>query len=99
VPLIKQIRGLPGDAFVFMPATDERGFRLLVNGETLANSAGEPYLITGRTIFTMVGEGKPYGSHVPPDHYLILGDQPHGSMDSTHIGFVSRAQLIAKVAE
>jgi signal peptidase I len=36
-------------------------------------------------------------TRVPPDHYFLLGDNPHGSCDSRAVGPVPKENLVGKV--
>ncbi len=102
-PLIKKVFGVPGDTLALAPATSSvsglvlTGWSILVNGKALVNSAGYPYVITAsghRMLSIYVND---YRGVIPPDSYLILGDTPWGSEDSTVFGLVGREDLLGKV--
>lgn len=95
-PVLKIVRGVPQDRFGVLPAEDGTS-RLLINGQIVKNSQGIPYRLQGpgaRLINAYAHEDK---GVMPSDTYLLLGDDPSGSLDSTRFGLVSRRAIIGKV--
>jgi signal peptidase I len=95
-PLIKMIRGIPGDSFDFQEYAGL--YHLLLNGDILTNSSGEAYTFSRMNIQEIAKYGEAYGYTIPAERYLVLGEAVSGSLDSTRFGFVSRNLLVAKVA-
>jgi len=94
--LIKRVVGIPGDVFDFVD--DPNGSQwLLVNGIILVNSEGKEYVFTGQNTLRLY-EGM-YGNGLPADTYIVLGDDPSGSHDSSVFGLISQEALIGKVLE
>ena len=96
-PVIKIVKGVPGDKVSFGKAGGS--WNILVNGEPLRTTTGIPYAITGEIfdIFSRyVNEAK---GVVPSGEYLLLGNLPAGSIDSTRFGFVPKDGLVGKVIE
>ena len=95
-PILKVIKGLPGDRLALQPA-DGGSFSIVVNGGTVTNSEGRPYAIgeRGRRMLSLYIAD--YGGVIPPDAYLLLGDTPTGSYDGTRFGLVSRNSILGKV--
>jgi signal peptidase I len=94
-PLIKIVKGIPGDKFA-LEKTKE-GWHILINGKVLVNSEGKPYLISERGYKILSLYEKDYKNTIPDDAYLILGNLPTGSFDSTEFGLVGRKEILGKV--
>ena len=118
-PLIKIVRGIPGD--VFELKKEGQIWRIMINENVLTTSGGAPYALddrgyrmlslyvpdtTPRTITTStttntsttVTTSITYRTtQIPPNTYLILGNLPNGSTDSTRFGLVDKSDIIGKV--
>lgn len=88
-PVVKIVRGLPGDRF----EVDEGGF-ILVNGSELQNSAGERYRLSPARRGMLRAYSSGYGGVIPQDTYLLLGDGPKGALDSSRIGLVHVSDFV-----
>jgi signal peptidase I len=88
-PVIKIVRGLPGDRF----AVDLDGF-IIVNGVILKNSAGAAYRppVRGRAMLLAYRDG--YGGVIPAGAYLLLGDNANSVIDSTRLGLIHVSDFI-----
>ena len=86
---VKRVLALPGDRFCFA------GDYLWVNGERVDERA---YLAKGAWGWTRGGERFGDEEHVlPPENYLVLGDNRNSSDDSRGaIGYVGRDEIIGK---
>lgn len=93
VPLIKALRGLPGDKLAVKDS------RILVNGKPAANSAGEPYRLSPPRAAMIGLYVHDYRGVIPPDSFLVMGENPAGSLDSSRFGLISRAAIIGKAVE
>src|SRR5436305_9397344 len=82
---IKRIIGLPGDVITI------QGTTVIVNGKPLKEFYVKPE-----------NQGNPYPSFtnrvVPPDAYLVLGDNRNGSSDSRDWGCVPRKNIVGRAA-
>lgn len=82
---IKRIIGLPGDVITI------QGTTVFVNGKQLSETYVRPQ-----------NQGNPYPSFtdrvVPPNAYLVLGDNRAGSSDSRDWGCVPRQNIIGRAA-
>ena len=94
-PLIKIARGIPGDSFDFAAAAG--GWNIILNKQVLQNSAKQPYILTDAAKRLLALYAADYKGVIPPDDYLILGDNPAGSLDSGNFGLVGREDLTGKV--
>lgn len=88
-PLIKIVKGLPGDE---LTTTNNN---IIVNNKTLTTSTGEAYHITGNKE-KMISL---YEGTIQNDSYLLLGNQPGGSLDSTRYGLIPKDQILGVVIE
>jgi len=95
-PLIKIVKGIPGDEFNLQEA--DGGWHILINGEVVKNSEGIPYLISGKRYQMLSLYEKEYINGIADNAYLILGNIPSGATDSTRFGFVSAKDILGKVS-
>ena len=93
-PVIKIVRAVPGDRFGLVKI--EGGVRLLVNDTVVRNSEGLPYMFSGRRKRMLSLYERDYHGVIPPNAYLLLGDIPEGSLDSSSIGLVGLEAIIGK---
>ena len=93
--LIKRVIGLPGDYYSFQDGRifidslplDEK-YKLQESKTILPNQS----LPADSVFFPMRREGR-----IPPDYYLLLGDNREHSYDSRNIGLVPTVRLRGKV--
>ena len=87
---VKKIAGLPGDELIF------QGDQAKLNGETLKNSVGEPYLFSAqaqRIITIPLKDGK-----IPEARFFILSEERGpATFDSRQFGFVQKEHLGGRV--
>jgi len=94
-PIVKIVKGLPGDRFQLREAKE--GVNVLVNGEVLKNSSGQPYKFSGKRKKMLSLYEKDYGGVIPGDAYLLLGNMVSGSLDSTRFGLIDKEEIMGKV--
>lgn len=87
-PVIKIVRGIPGDNFAL-----EEG-NIFVNGGKLKNSAGQDYSLDSSRASLLFLYERDYGGLIPGHTYLLLGDKVRGALDSSRIGFVHENDII-----
>jgi signal peptidase I len=94
-PIIKIVKGVPGDKI----SLKQNGnyWNILINGEVLKNSKGEAYRLDDRGYKILSLYINDYRGVIPPDAYLILGNDPAGSLDSSRFGLVGKDDFIGKV--
>ncbi len=95
VPVIKIVKGIPGDSLSLLPAGD--GFSIVVNGEIAVNSEGRPYHLKDDRAGMISNYVKSYNGIIPKDAYLVLGNVPEGTLDSTQVGLLDISYFIGKV--
>jgi len=96
-PLIKVVKGIPGDRFSFQKT--KNGYYLLINGKILKNSKNEPCILNERSHKLLSLYERDYKGVIPQDAYLILGNLTSGSLDSTHFGLVGKSDILGKVVK
>ena len=96
VPLIKIVKGIPGDSLLLQKTSDGYGWYILINGEILHNSIRQPYIIEGNRYSMLSLYVKDYNGVIHPGAYLLLGNRPRGSKDSTTFGLVGHGGLIGR---
>jgi signal peptidase I len=88
---VKRLIGLPGEVW------EERSGFVYINGKKL----DEPYIQPDRRDSQTLGlaDLPPRGKYtrIPPDYYLMMGDNRNSSCDSRRWGLVPRKNLIGKV--
>jgi signal peptidase I len=79
--LVKRVIGLPGDT------VEARDGQMIVNGTALK----EPYIAKG-------GVTSPVApTHIPPNHFWVMGDNRSVSEDSRYFGSVSGSLIVGRV--
>ncbi len=95
--LIKIIKAIPGDRWQLVEKPENDTVAISVNGSLLRNSEGAYYQIPRPKARLLQLYADEYAT-IPKDTYLLLGDRPEGSLDSTRFGLVHRSQIIGKVS-
>ncbi len=93
VPLIKALRGLPGDKFSVSDG------KIVINGTGATNSAGEPYRLSPPHAAMIALYVHDDHGIIPPDSFLVMGENPAGSLDSSRFGLIPQSAIIGKVIE
>jgi signal peptidase I len=93
-PIIKIIKGIPGDKFSLKKTNN--GWYILINGEILKNSQNQPYIFDEQGYKILSLYEKDYKGIIPEDAYLILGNLPQGSVDSSHFGLVGKKRYFGE---
>ena len=88
MPVIKTVRAIAGDRFAI-----EDGY-IIINGEKQQTSTGEYYRLTGGRDKMLKLYQDSFNGIVPENVFLVLGDRPHGAIDSSRIGFVHLNDII-----
>jgi signal peptidase I len=94
VPIIKIVKGVPQDKWLLEKVAD--GYQIIVNGSPLKNSEGKLYQIPEINIRMLQLYARTYPV-LPGNTYLILGNQPSGTKDSTTFGVIDKSNIIGKV--
>jgi signal peptidase I len=93
-PVLKVVRGVPGDRFsVSAGAPGE----LALNGAVATNAQGVPFFLDARARRMLALYEHDYGGVIPGNAYLLLGNQPSGSVDARRFGLVAEREILAKV--
>jgi signal peptidase I len=94
-PLIKIVKGVPGDSFK-LEQIEQKAWHILINDKVVRNSAGIPYLIFGSRYEMLALYEKDFKGKIPEGAYLLLGNITSGAVDSTRFGFVSQGGILGK---
>tara|TARA_Y100000034_G_C6833363_1_gene376380 strand:- start:631 stop:1158 length:528 start_codon:yes stop_codon:yes gene_type:complete len=94
-PVIKIIKGIPEDKLELKETNS--GFNILVNDKLLTTSNNTPYVFQERKAKLISLYIKDYNSKIPKDAYLVLGNKPSGTYDSTAFGLIGKANVIGKI--
>ncbi len=86
--LIKRVYAIPGDRF------EVRGKFLFLNGSPLTNSEGTPFTVPTQML-QLYARDYP---QLPPQTYLVLGDQPLGSIDASRFGLIHKKDIVGRIA-
>ena len=93
---VKIVHGIPGDKLA-LKETGKDTYNILVNDEVVKNSEDKPYMV-GDSGYRMLSLYiNDYKGVIPANAYLLLGDRPSGSRDSTAFGLVDRSDILGKV--
>lgn len=95
VPLLKRVVGLPGDKVHL--ETHQHQFHLLIGGQVLQTTEGEPYLFPPNAARMFRVYIDSYRGVIPEETYIVLGNLPQGTIDSSHFGWVGRGMLVGRV--
>lgn len=93
--ILKTVKGLPGDTFTL--SSDGLGWHILVNGEVLTTATGVKYSLPDYVATILKSYENQSAGIVPAGNYLLFGEIPEGSFDSTRAGFFPHESIIAKV--
>ncbi len=94
-PIIKIIKAVPGDIVSLKKAGGS--WNIVVNGALLQTTVGIPYAINNEVFNMFSRYVAEVNGIIPPDIYMILGNLPAGSVDSTYFGFVRKQDLVGKI--
>ena len=95
-PIIKIVKGLPGDEFK-LEQNQRGGYNIIINNQILTVSTGAPYELAAGRQKMLELYIHDYNGVIPPDAYLIFGNLPSGSLDSTRFGLVGKDGIIGKI--
>ncbi|MCB0347579.1 MAG: signal peptidase I [Bdellovibrionales bacterium] len=85
--LIKSVIAIPGDKFEY------KNLQIYINGKIQKNSSGVVYSIKSKML-SLYSKSYPV---LPKDSYLVLGDNPQGTLDASAYGLIGREQIQGKV--
>ena len=73
--------------------------KIIVTGAVATNSAGEPYRLSSPRAAMIDLYVHDYHGVIPPDSFLVMGENPAGSIDSHRFGLIPRQAIIGKLVE
>lgn len=95
--IAKIIKAIPGDKIAVRKSSDERGWHIIINGRVVKNSQAIPYNLSDSTEKLLGLYIKDYNGIIPQEAYLVLGNNPYGTFDSTRFGLVPKSTIIGKI--
>jgi len=96
-PIIKIVKGIPGDKFSLVKSSNDSDWNILINRQIVKNSQDQPYLI-GQSGYRMLSlYERDYKGIIPENAYLLLGNKAFGSLDSTRFGLIDKSDILGKV--
>lgn len=94
--LIKIVKGIPGERFLLKK--DGAGmWNIIINDKIVKNSEGIPYAFNEDHYRILHRNETVYGNIIPEGAYLLLGDRPEGTRDSSLLGLMGKSNIIGKV--
>jgi len=96
-PIIKIVKGVPGDNFSFKKSG--YGWNILIGNRVVNNSRNQPYLLDEESYKILLLYKNDYQGVIPANTYLILGNLPAGSLDSSRFGLISAEDILGAVAK
>jgi len=94
--IIKIVKAIPND--VWKLQNTGKGNLIIVNGQSLKNSKGQEYVIPDEKSAMLALYVKDYPK-IPDKTYLLLGNDPQGTLDSTRFGLVGLQDIVGKVVK
>lgn len=94
-PLIKVIKGVPGDVFALQSVNG--GQTLLINHRPVFTSTGAQYVFSAQKARVFSLYIRDYQGVIPENAYLVLGNLSDGTMDSSQFGLIDRGSLMGRV--
>ena len=85
--LIKRVIAIPGDKYRY------EAKHIYINGKIATNSDGLNFEIESKML-ALYAKSYPV---IPAENYLVLGDQPGGSLDASKFGLIEKNQIIGRV--
>jgi len=86
--MIKIVKAIPGDTWQIQ-VSPQGDYNLIVNNQVVVNHQSEPYRLQSNQRDLLMLYQRDYGSTIPNNAYLIFGNDPTGSQDSSRFGLVS----------
>lgn len=90
-PIAKFVRGIEGDTLTLTP-TKNGLLQPRLNGHILTTTSGQPYAWQPRHANMVTLALTPSGT-IPAGALLVLGEDPTGTLDSTHYGLIARTDI------
>lgn len=94
LPLAKEVVAIPGDSW----SVSADGY-VFVADALARNTLGFPYKLGPERARMLDLYVESYDGIIPPDTYLLMGEPQGGSLDSSRLGLVHRADIIGRVLE
>lgn len=93
--IVKFVKGIPGDTLSIHEGVS--GWGVVVNGNEVVTSENKPYALSREQIQKIDAYIQSYQGIIPPQYYLIMGNLPEGSLDSSVYGLFWKGSIVGKV--
>lgn len=92
IPVAKFVKALPGERFAVQPVGNN--FEVIVEDKSVVNSTKDVYILpkTRAEMIRLYVES--YKGVIPDKAYLVMGDNLHGTMDSSQFGLINIVDVI-----
>lgn len=97
--VVKQVKARQGDHFELKKQKDTNYYYLYVNEELVTNSYNKPIKINNQGYRMLHLYEKDYHNTIPPNTFLLLGNKPYNTIDSTKFGLISRQDILGVYVE
>ena len=87
-PIAKIVKALPGDHFRIQDS------KIYTNDQILKNSEGFEYTLPASSTKLLEAYARSYNGTIPNDTYLLIGDNPSGSLDSSRLGLIHKKDIL-----
>jgi len=99
-PVIRVVRGIPGDRYNLTEDTEKKGrWNIAINGEAVKTLDGGNYFIDSNTVPPLKTYELSRGGVLGPDEHILLSLTPPGLSDSSNLGLVKKKNLVGKVVQ
>jgi hypothetical protein len=96
-PVVRFIRGVPGDRYTLKESSDKKGFwTISINNKEVMTSSG-PYLIQSSSVPPLKTYELSRNGLLLDDEYILLGNTSPSISDSSNLGLIHKKNLIGKV--
>ena len=93
-PLIKIVKGIPGDKFNLQEIAS--GWHILINENILKNTLGKPYLINQSDYKMLSLYIIDHNGIIPEEALLIMGNLVSGTTDSSRLGLINIRDVLGR---
>lgn len=96
-PVVRVIRGIPGDQFAISEIAGHSGdWSIEINGKPVLTDDGSPYFIRSKTVPPLRTYQLSRSDKLGKDEHIILSKNPPGLSDSSNLGLVSKNSFIGR---
>ncbi len=99
-PVVRIVRGLPGDKYTVEKSTEAKTkWTLAINGQKVLGPSGKPFLIESNSVPPLRTYELSRNGLLLADEYIVLSTEPPGLSDSTNLGLIHKQALVGRVRQ